>query len=367
MNISIKCPKMYSSNIQNESTQLRAKNFTLKIYSNDQIFRFKNLNFEIRSHRVQLNNNKDCYDIMFDRIKNFTFLKRGLFSKILYKIKIEYDNCDIFEIKKDNREKILNEYKIFEQHYSTMNWKIVKGGESNFDYGNNKNKNNLEKMFEKKKKNFQEKDINAEMYLNNIDDIFNYFDELKDIFQYFKTKKNPNNQKNQKLDQLMQNLGNRKLVSKTDNIQNFSKKLAQDISFTFQNYLKTNYFIISLIEAFTEYNTLKGIDLITPKDFIEGCENLSAVDSQVILRELENGVKILCFRDFERREHFEGFLGGFLRRDGFLTQEGVAREFGISVSLARIMLDIYSESGFLVVDDYIQGKSFYRNDLWSGK
>ena len=94
---------------------------------------------------------------MYDRIKDFTFLKRGLFSKIVYKIKIEYDNLDVFEIKKDNRNRILNEYKILEEQYSTMKWKIVKGGVSNFDYGHNKNKNNLEKMLEKKKKTCRKK------------------------------------------------------------------------------------------------------------------------------------------------------------------------------------------------------------------
>jgi hypothetical protein len=94
---------------------------------------------------------------------------------------------------------------------------------------------------------------------------------------------------------------NRQLVSKHDSGVNFSKKVAEDISHIFSNYLVKNYFIISVIEAFTKYNTLKGIDLITPKDFLEGCENLSKINSKVQLKTLENGVKILSFSFLKRR------------------------------------------------------------------
>lgn len=73
-----------------------------------------------------------------------------------------------------------------------------------------------------------------------------------------------------------------------------------------------NHYIISIIDAFKLYNTLRGTDLITPQDFLKGCENLSRINSKIKHIKLKNEVQILCFSEFDKMHHYEKMIKPYL-------------------------------------------------------
>lgn len=118
-----------------------------------------------------------------------------------------------------------------------------------------------------------------------------------------------------------------------------------------------------VIDCYQLYNTIKGIDVVTPNDFIKGCEMLEKVQGTIILKKLKNGTQVLCYRDYESKEHFDKFMRPFFKNKESIIQEDLVKSLGVSVNQARIMIDLYLKQGYLVTDNYIQGKSYWINEL----
>lgn len=74
-----------------------------------------------------------------------------------------------------------------------------------------------------------------------------------------------------------------------------------------------HHYIVPVIEAYQLFNTIKGIELVTPNDFIKACRCLQSLNSKVKLKELENKVMILYFSEFETLKHFNQMIVPLLK------------------------------------------------------
>ena len=66
-----------------------------------------------------------------------------------------------------------------------------------------------------------------------------------------------------------------------------------EIAKIYTEFLHKKFGIITVIDAFVKYNTLRGSDYVTAKEFIEAVSKLNEVDSQLVVETLESGVIII--------------------------------------------------------------------------
>ena len=83
------------------------------------------------------------------------------------------------------------------------------------------------------------------------------------------------------------------------------------------------------------------------------------------MKELSNGTKILMLNNFNKIEYFKKTVLRIMNEKNIqsVNYDELAEYFKISPDIAKIILNINSQNGFLVVDDHIEGKFYFRNDI----
>ena len=66
-----------------------------------------------------------------------------------------------------------------------------------------------------------------------------------------------------------------------------------EIAKIYTEFLHKKFGIITVIDAFVKYNTLRGSDYVTAKEFVEAVSKLNQVESELEVETLENGVMII--------------------------------------------------------------------------
>lgn len=59
--------------------------------------------------------------------------------------------------------------------------------------------------------------------------------------------------------------------------------------------------IITVIDAFVKYNTMRGNDYVTAKEFIQAAEKVAEVQPEIVMETLTSGVKVLRLRNLSRK------------------------------------------------------------------
>lgn len=137
-------------------------------------------------------------------------------------------------------------------------------------------------------------------------------------------------------------------------------KLANEICQIIEKPLGEVGGLMALTDVYCRVNRARGLELLSPEDFLNGCSMLSKLKLPVILRVFDSGVKVL-----QLASHSDEAVAfdtcELLNENTFLTAEGLARIIGISVILAKERLITTEKFGKACRDESIEGLRFYPN------
>lgn len=137
-------------------------------------------------------------------------------------------------------------------------------------------------------------------------------------------------------------------------------KLANEICQIIEKPLSEVGGLMALTDVYCRVNRARGLELLSPEDFLNGCSMMSKLKLPVILRVFDSGVMVL-----QLASHSDEAVAldtyDLLNQNTFLTAEGLARIVGISVILAKERLISTEKFGKACRDESIEGLRFYPN------
>lgn len=145
----------------------------------------------------------------------------------------------------------------------------------------------------------------------------------------------------------------------TSNIEYF-EKLAGEIAQIIEKPLLEVGGIMALPDVYCRVNRARGLELLSPEDFLSGCKVLEKLNLPVILRQFDSGVMVIQSVNHSDDIVVEDTFS-LLKNSTFLTAEDLAKMLGISVILAKERLVTTEKFGKACRDESIEGLRFYRN------
>ena len=147
--------------------------------------------------------------------------------------------------------------------------------------------------------------------------------------------------------------------------QTYFKQLAQEILKILEQPLKESGGMMTLTDAYVRVNRARGLELLSPEDFLGACEQLSTLkkSTQVVMNTFDTtGVKVLQLESaaVTNEDVLEKTEAAVVDSES-LTAEEFARLAGVAVVLAKERLLAAEELGRLCRDDSIEGLRFYPN------
>ena len=122
--------------------------------------------------------------------------------------------------------------------------------------------------------------------------------------------------------------------------------------------------MMTLTDAYVRVNRARGLELISPEDFLGACQQLSSLHSSPLIKlhTFDTGVKVLQLESAEvTSEEILSATESAVVDSGSLTAEELARLSGLAVVLAKERLLAAETVGRLCRDDSIEGLRFYPN------
>lgn len=124
--------------------------------------------------------------------------------------------------------------------------------------------------------------------------------------------------------------------------------------------------MMTLTDAYVRINRARGLELISPEDLLDACQNLEISGSALRLHTFEKtGVKVLQLSSVLSHDILEKTEASVVEA-GSLTSEELSKMAGIAIVLARERLLAAEEKGKLCRDDTVEGLRFYPNLLLTG-
>lgn len=140
----------------------------------------------------------------------------------------------------------------------------------------------------------------------------------------------------------------------------YFRKLATEIALIMEKPLTEVGGIMALTDVYCRVNRARGLELLSPEDFLHACKLLQKLGLSVMLRQFDSGVKVLQLASHSDEAVVEDTLN-LLNQSTFLTAENLARILGISVVLAKERLVTTEKFGKACRDESIEGLRFYVN------
>lgn len=359
--IPIQMSRNLSRVINDEIVAKRAEGYVFQFYTPEKQ-QIKELTLEVSNYRLRMYSRSDqliYFEVMLEDMQPPVAETQRVYllSTVIYKIVITVPRLNFrFDIKRDDKLELSKEFQLLQEAFGKKaSLQGVAGSRGAVSY--------LGSKLEEQRREFNQAKVSSEAGTDSIDLLFKNFEELKDVFQKLNSIEK-DQVMNDEVKQMMRSLGQANLVAKSGNSQKFSRDLAGEIDRVLGSFLERNHGIISTIEAFSLYSSLRGVSLVTPEEFISACELLKSMNSKVELERMPNGVMILRLRGISDQAYFDQKLLPLLHRNrGQLTQESLGVQLNISISLARILLDTYLRFGLLCLDDHIEGRTYFANEI----
>lgn len=140
----------------------------------------------------------------------------------------------------------------------------------------------------------------------------------------------------------------------------YYRKLAKEIAQIIEKPLTEVGGLMALTDVYCRVNRARGLELLSPEDFLNACKMLRKFGLPVVLRQFDSGVKVLQLVSHSDEVVVEN-TKNLLRESKFLTAEDLARVLGISVILAKERLITTEKFGQACRDESIEGLRFYLN------
>ena len=208
---------------------------------------------------------------------------------------------------------------------------------------------------------------------SSINGLLKNTESLKEVLGYIKQaglnkdKEFLHSHQKSEADEILTNLGVIDVVTKDEegNLDSFYLKTVRLINeiFSTKGIQEKKGNIMSLIDMYLYYNRLMGMNLITPDDLLKACRLFEKIKSPLELKELESGVKVIQFRSHDPRKDFKEFIYPYLEAENGLSCEDLAKKSGASLIVAKLRLQDNYKMGSLVLDNSLEGKRYFINDI----
>lgn len=152
----------------------------------------------------------------------------------------------------------------------------------------------------------------------------------------------------------------------------FYQQLSRQISDFLVPHLKRGGGTITLTDAYCLYNRARGIDMVSPGDMRKACEMFASQGLGIRMETFGSGVVVICLSDAKAgadavRDLVEGDTGAGGGDGEGMTAADVAKALGLSVKMARDLLEREEAKGGLCRDESLDGVRFFANriSMWA--
>lgn len=118
--------------------------------------------------------------------------------------------------------------------------------------------------------------------------------------------------------------------------------------------------IMVLTDVYCRVNRARGLELLSPQDFLSACKMMEKLKLPIVLRQFDSGVKVLQLAS-QSDEVIVDYIQSLLIQSTFLTAENLAKILDIPVILAKERLIIVEKFSKACRDESIEGLRFYPN------
>ncbi|CAD5120265.1 DgyrCDS8834 [Dimorphilus gyrociliatus] len=140
----------------------------------------------------------------------------------------------------------------------------------------------------------------------------------------------------------------------------YYRELAREVSKAIEKPLRESGGVMTMTDAYCRINRARGIELLSPEDLINGCQQLEALKLPVRMEIFESGVIVLKLHSLMEENLIEETYD-FVSKKKCLSAEELAGILKISIVLAKERLLQAEKKGKLCRDDSLEGLIFFPN------
>ena len=223
------------------------------------------LELQITSHRIRLFhpiNTVFNFEFMYEKVRNFQIVKRGIFSKMVYKVSFEYNgnNYGIKLMSRDNFERAANY--ISSALNDRSRWEQVRFVSSTRGTTNvlTAHLNESKSMVENQASRINASFMSFDSFLKNLEQLESVFSfvarGLKEDQQFIEQTKQS------EADKMLQDLGAVDIVSKDGSSTEFYNGVATQIQTIFESIVEKSGGAMSLLDVYLYYNRMRGTNIL---------------------------------------------------------------------------------------------------------
>ncbi|XP_065191065.1 vacuolar protein-sorting-associated protein 36-like [Sycon ciliatum] len=140
----------------------------------------------------------------------------------------------------------------------------------------------------------------------------------------------------------------------------YHRELAKQLSVFLQEQLKDTGGIMTMQDIYCRFNRARGMELVSPEDLVNACQNFQSLQLPMRLRKFDSGVLVV-----ELLSHDEANLLSDLQSQvtdaTSMSADELSQLADISIMLAKERLLLGESKGLLCRDDSVEGLRFYPN------
>ncbi|XP_064636795.1 vacuolar protein-sorting-associated protein 36-like [Lineus longissimus] len=124
--------------------------------------------------------------------------------------------------------------------------------------------------------------------------------------------------------------------------------------------------MITLTDVYCRVNRARGMELLSPEDLVNACQQLEQLKGPIRLRVFDSGVMVLQLQTHSEEEVIKTTTT-CVEQNQSVTAEELAQVIGLSVILAKERLLCTEKAGKICRDESVEGLRFYPNRFLSNK
>jgi len=201
----------------------------------------------------------------------------------------------------------------------------------------------------------------------DIESLIKKFEKLKEVVSYIKQNIQANDDRSE-IDDILSNIGDFNVVTKDEAGSKFYNELAQNIYAVSKELLVRYCGMVSLVDVFWVLNEKRKISLISASDMLLSCQRFQQLNLPIRLVELHDdrnrgNIKVIQYANFNSEEDFKNNVAKHIDKGNGITAEQLARKSRIPLLVAYSKLNMALQTGKIILDDSLEGKKYYFNDI----
>ncbi|XP_064405346.1 vacuolar protein-sorting-associated protein 36-like [Halichondria panicea] len=140
----------------------------------------------------------------------------------------------------------------------------------------------------------------------------------------------------------------------------YHKELSKELATFLDNPLQECGGMMSLSDVYCRFNRARGMELVSPEDVVNACNQFKSLSLPLRMRRFDSGVLVV-----QSLSHSEEVIikttAELIKESGSLTAEELSKHSGVSIMLANERLLGTEKVGLVCRDDSVEGLRFYPN------